>query len=107
MRFLNPRTDFAFKKIFGSEQNKAILISFLNAILYEEESVIEDLEILDPYQAPATQGLKDSFLDVKARITGNKLVVIEMQVLNLLSFRKRILYNAAKAYSNQLEVSIP
>ncbi|MGA1263607.1 MAG: Rpn family recombination-promoting nuclease/putative transposase, partial [Prochlorothrix sp.] len=103
MRFLNPRTDFAFKKIFGSQQNKAILISFLNALLYREQPTIEDLEILDPYQAPVVQGLKDSYLDVKARITGNKLVVIEMQVLNVLGFKKRILYNATKAFANQLK----
>jgi len=59
MRFLNPRTDFAFKKIFGSSENKGILISFLNALLYQEQPVIEDLEILDLYQPPAVQGLKD------------------------------------------------
>lgn len=103
MRFLNPRTDFAFKKIFGSSENKGILISFLNALLYQEQPVIEDLEILDLYQPPAVQGLKDSFLDVKARITGNTFVVIEMQVLNVLGFKKRILYNATKAFSNQLQ----
>ncbi len=34
MRFISPKTDFAFKKIFGSEQSKDILISFLNAIIY-------------------------------------------------------------------------
>ena len=33
MRFLNPKTDFAFKKIFGSEQHREVLLSFLNAIL--------------------------------------------------------------------------
>ena len=36
MRFLNPKTDFAFKKIFGSQQSKPILIDFLNALLYEQ-----------------------------------------------------------------------
>ncbi len=38
--FINPKTDFAFKKIFGSEQSKEILISFLNAMLYEGEDTI-------------------------------------------------------------------
>ncbi|MGL4378508.1 MAG: PD-(D/E)XK nuclease family transposase, partial [Microcoleaceae cyanobacterium] len=49
MRFINPKTDFAFKKIFGSEQSKDILISFLNGMLYEGKSVILDLEIVNPY----------------------------------------------------------
>jgi predicted transposase/invertase (TIGR01784 family) len=103
MNFINPKTDFAFKKIFGSSESKDILISFLNALLYEAQPVIEDLEILDPYLAPKIQGVKDTYLDVKAKITGNKTVIIEMQVLNVESFEKRILYNAAKAYSVQLK----
>ncbi len=43
MRFINPKTDYAFKIIFGSDQSKEILISFLNAILYQEKDVIQDL----------------------------------------------------------------
>jgi predicted transposase/invertase (TIGR01784 family) len=103
MIFINPKTDFAFKKIFGSEQNKDILISFLNALLYDGNPVIQDLEILNPYLAPKIRGIKDTYLDVKARIMGNKTVIIEMQVLNVEGFEKRILYNAAKAYSIQLD----
>ncbi|BAZ13477.1 hypothetical protein NIES4071_53160 [Calothrix sp. NIES-4071] len=104
MTFINPKTDFAFKKIFGSKQSKDILINFLNAILYQEKTVILDLEIIDPYQAPRIKGIKDSYLDVKATITGNKTVIIEMQVLNVLGIDKRVLYNAAKAFSIQLRV---
>lgn len=102
MIFINPKTDFAFKKIFGSDQSKDILISFLNGILYNGESVVEDLEILNPYQVPHIRGVKDTYLDVRAKITGEKTVIIEMQVLNVEGFEKRILYNAAKAYSIQL-----
>jgi predicted transposase/invertase (TIGR01784 family) len=103
MRFINPKTDFAFKKIFGSEQSKDILISFLNALLYDGNSTIEDLEIINPYLAPKIRGIKDTYLDVRAKITGDKTVIIEMQVLNVEGFEKRILYNAAKAYSIQLD----
>jgi predicted transposase/invertase (TIGR01784 family) len=102
--FINPKTDFAFKKIFGSKQSKDILISFLDAILYQSTSTITDLEILDPYQAPRIQGIKESFLDVKAALKDGQTVIIEMQVLNVLGFDKRVLYNAAKAFSIQLNV---
>jgi predicted transposase/invertase (TIGR01784 family) len=102
MIFINPKTDFAFKKIFGSEQSHDILISFLNGILYNGESIIADLEILNPYQAPRIRGVKDTYLDVKAQLADGKTVIIEMQVLNIEGFEKRILYNAAKAYSIQL-----
>jgi predicted transposase/invertase (TIGR01784 family) len=104
MIFINPKTDFAFKKIFGSEQSHDILISFLNGILYDGEPVIADLEILNPYQAPRIRGVKDTYLDVKALLATGQTVIIEMQVLNVEGFEQRILYNAAKAYSIQLGV---
>jgi predicted transposase/invertase (TIGR01784 family) len=104
MMFINPKTDFAFKKIFGSKESTDILISFLNAILHQGKEVIVDLVILDPYQAPRIKGMKDSFLDIKATLRNHQTVIIEMQVLNTLGFEKRILYNAAKAYSTQLRV---
>jgi predicted transposase/invertase (TIGR01784 family) len=107
MIFINPKIDFAFKKIFGSEDSKDILISFLNALIYEAQPIIQDLEILNPYVAPKIRGLKDTFLDIKAKIIDSetkeeRTVIIEMQVLNVEGFEKRILYNAAKSYSIQL-----
>lgn len=106
MRFINPKTDFAFKKIFGDEQNKEILISFLNAILYQGNSAIESLEILNPYQPPKIRGIKDTYLDIRAKLNNEQTVIIEMQVLNVEGFEKRILYNAAKAYSIQLDTGV-
>lgn len=103
MRFINPKTDYAFKKIFGSNQSKEILISFLNAILYHEKEVIQDLEILNPYSPGASFGLKDTYLDVKAKLDNDTTVLIEMQVLNKYAFDKRVMYNAAKSYANQLD----
>ena len=104
MRFISPKTDFAFKKIFGSTDSQDILISFLNALIYDGEPIIQDLKIIDPYLAATVIGLKDSYLDVKAQITGNKTVIIEMQVLNVAAFEKRVVYNLAKTYANQLKI---
>ncbi len=99
-----PKTDFAFKKIFGSPQSTNILISFLNAMLYEGRPTIQTLSIIDPYQAPRIEGIKDSYLDVKAVLADGQVVIIEMQVFNVLGFKERVLYKAAKAFSIQLEV---
>ena len=44
---INPRVDFAFKKLFGSEENKDLLISLINAIVSEEEQVVE-VELKNP-----------------------------------------------------------
>ncbi|MCP2729308.1 Rpn family recombination-promoting nuclease/putative transposase [Limnofasciculus baicalensis] len=103
MMFINPKTDYAFKKIFGSSQSKDILISFLNAIIYEGNSIIADLEIINPHLPPQIEGLKDTYLDVRAKLRDGSIVIIEMQVLNVESFGKRVLYNAAKTYAFQLE----
>ena len=104
MKFINPKTDFAFKKIFGSTNSQDILISFLNALIYDGQPIIQDLQIIDPYLAATVIGLKDSYLDVRAQITGNKTVIIEMQVLNVAAFEKRVIYNLAKTYANQLQI---
>lgn len=103
MTFINPKTDYAFKKIFGSSDNKGILISFLNAMIYDGNPTIEDLEIINPNLPPKITGLKDTYLDVKARLADGTLVIIEMQVLNVEFFGKRVLYNAAKTYVSQLQ----
>jgi predicted transposase/invertase (TIGR01784 family) len=105
MIFINPKTDYAFKKIFGSSESKNILISFLNALIYEGNPTIEDLEIINPNLPPKVEGLKDSYLDVKAQLKDGTLVIIEMQVINVQSFGKRVFYNAAKTYAFQLEAA--
>lgn len=103
MRFINPKTDYAFKKIFGSSQSKDILISFLNALVYDGKPTIADLEIINTNLPPKVQGLKDTYLDVKAQLNNGTFVIIEMQVLNVQSFGKRVVFNAAKTYAFQLQ----
>ncbi len=104
MEFLDVKTDYAFKKVFGSENSKDILISFLNAVVdFQEDNKIKDLTIIDPYNVPLLKGMKDTYVDVKAILNDNTKVIIEMQVLNWAGFEKRILYNAAKNYSMQLK----
>lgn len=103
MTFINPKTDYAFKRIFGSSESKDIPISFLNAIIYDGNPTIEDLEIIDPNLPPRVEGLKDSSLDVKAQLADGTIVIIEIQILNVESPDKRVLYNANKTYASQLQ----
>ena len=103
MRFLDVKTDYAFKKVFGSADSKPILISFLNALIgFPKGREVTDLVIVDPYQIPLLQGMKDTYVDVKATLADGREVIVEMQVLNVKGFEQRILYNAAKSYSRQL-----
>jgi len=64
MNFISPKTDFAFKKIFGSTDSQDILISLLNALIYNTNPVIQDLEIIDPYHPGDGVDRKDSYLIV-------------------------------------------
>ena len=103
MQFLDVKTDYAFKKVFASDDSKDKLISFLNAIIYDQSKVkIKDLTIVDPYNIPMIKGMKDTYVDVKALLNDDTKVIIEMQVLHHEAFDKRVLYNAAKNYSIQL-----
>ncbi|MBF0429141.1 MAG: Rpn family recombination-promoting nuclease/putative transposase, partial [Magnetococcales bacterium] len=103
MRFIDPRIDFAFKKIFGSEDAKDILISFLESLLgLEGDRRIAELTILDPFQAPRIRELKSTILDVRCKDHRGLSYVVEMQVEKVSAFLKRVQYNSAKAYSNQI-----
>ncbi len=104
MQFINPTTDFAFKKIFGSPESTDILLSFLNAVLgFESPYRIQSVVIQDPYIPPVIKGMKDSFVDVRATDELGKQYIIEMQVCPVLSFEQRVLYNACKKYAGQIK----
>lgn len=98
MRFINPKIRFAFNKIFSTAKNTDILISFLNAMLYEGQPIIEGLEIIDPYVVLKIIGTKDSYLDVIAKLNNGTSVIIEIQVLYVQTLAKLVLYNTAKTY---------
>lgn len=103
MKFIDPRIDFAFKKIFGGEDTKEILISFLESLMgLHGDKCIKEIQILDPYLAPKIQEMKYSVLDVKCVDRRGVHYVVEMQIRKVRAFLKRIQYNAAKAYVNQI-----
>jgi predicted transposase/invertase (TIGR01784 family) len=104
MKFIDPRIDFAFKKIFGSQDAKDILINFLEALLeLSGKKKIKKIAIIDPFAAPRLKGLKLSVLDVKCTDHRGITYIVEMQVRKTGAFLKRIQYNAAKIYANQIE----
>jgi predicted transposase/invertase (TIGR01784 family) len=105
MQFADPRTDFAFKLIFGNDKAREVLISFLNAVIgLEGIHAIAEVTILNPYQAPKISTLKRSYLDVKCRDNRGVEFVVEMQVEYTEGLEKRIEYNACKAYVGQIQI---
>ncbi|NOQ36653.1 MAG: Rpn family recombination-promoting nuclease/putative transposase [Methylococcaceae bacterium] len=104
MKFANPTNDIAFKKIFGDSHKKEILISLLNAILgFKNNKTIKDVTIVNPYQVPKIEELKETILDIKATNQDNEHFIVEMQKKDLGNFAKRSLYYTSKAYVQQLE----
>ena len=104
MKFVDPKTDIAFKKIFGNDAHKEILQDFLNEILILE-SPIASLEILNPYQVPKLYDLKVTSLDIKAKDQLEREFIIEMQVAKEDWFLQRAMYYSAKSYGQQLKIS--
>jgi len=107
MQFTDPRSDYAFKRIFGNDKAHDILISFLDAVMgLEGDRRIKSVVILNPYEAPKIKELKHSFLDVKCTDHREVHYVVEMQVEYVKGLIKRIVYNSSKAYVNQIERGI-
>jgi predicted transposase/invertase (TIGR01784 family) len=104
MKFVDIKNDVAFRKIFGNENRKEVLISFLNAVLLlENNNKIMSVDILTPYQLPAIKGGKVTIVDVKAKDQNQKSYIVEMQVAEVDGFDKRVLYYASKSYSAQID----
>ena len=103
MQFVDPKNDLAFKKIFGDDRHKSILISFLNSVLdFKGQQTIVDVTLANPYQVPKIPELKETILDIKATNQKNEEFIVEMQKKDLGDFSKRSLYYTSKAYIAQL-----
>jgi len=101
-KYLDPKVDFLFKRIFG--ENKDILISFLNSMLpLEEGQEIVSIEYLSPEQVPDTGLGKNSIVDVRCIDNYDRAFIVEMQSEWSNVFRKRLLINGSKAVVRQLD----
>ena len=101
-RLLNPKIDFVFKKIFGSEKHPGVLISFLNAVLKPKNN-ITDVEIKNTDIDKSYIEDKFSRLDVKAVTSKNEIINIEKKKKNEYNMIQRSLYYWSKLYEEQLE----
>ena len=102
MRYLDPKNDLIFKRIFGEHPD--ILLSFLNAVLpLDDGKQIVSLEYLPAELVPEIPGLKNSIVDVRCMDVTGRLFIVEMQMFWIDSFKSRVLFNAAKAYVRQVD----
>ena len=98
---LNPKIDFVFKKIFGSEEHPEILISFLNAVLKPKKPIVS-VEIKNSDLEKEYIEDKFSRLNVKALTSNKEIINIEIQLKNEYNMIQRSLYYWSKLYEEQL-----
>ena len=100
-KYLDPKADVTFKKVFGEHKN--LIISFLNALLpLDKGRQIESIEYLPAELVPRTPIDKDTSVDVRCEETGGRKFIVEMQMNWRASFKRRVLFNASKAYVMQM-----
>ena len=103
MRYLNPKADLTFKKVFGEHPD--LVMSLLNALLpLTPDQEITEIEYLTAEMVPDNPLRKNSIVDVRCKDIQGRQFIVEMQMIWSPEFMQRVLFNASKAYVRQLDV---
>lgn len=110
LELLDPKTDFAFRKLFGSntDKSKRILLSLINAYVVKDPritprmTIIEEIRVINPYNIAEFDADKESILDIKAMDENGHLYNIEMQATSDSEYFRRALFYWAKVYASQI-----
>ena len=102
MKYLDPKADLTFKKVFG--EHPELVKSLLNALLpfKSKEEEITSVTYLTPEMVPQTPTRKFSIVDVRCEDAQGRQFIVEMQMVWSAEFKQRVLFNASKAYVKQL-----
>ncbi|HLQ44111.1 MAG TPA: Rpn family recombination-promoting nuclease/putative transposase [Planctomycetaceae bacterium] len=100
---VDPKVDYAFKRVFGLEKNRDLLASLIEAVLAGSNyGPIADLQILNPFNDKNWPDDKLSILDIKARDRFGRLFDVEMQMLPRTDLRERLLFYWAELFTQQM-----
>ena len=103
MKYLNPRADLTFKRVFGEHPD--LVMSLLNALLpLAANQEITDIEYLPSEMVPENPLRKNSIVDVRCKDKQGRQFLVEMQMIWSPEFRQRVLFNASKAYVRQINI---
>ncbi len=101
---IDPKIDCVFKALLGADENRNLLVHFLNAFLIQDlREPLVWVEILNPYNDKEFLSDKLSIVDVKAKDSHDRLYQIEIQLTSYTHLPARILYNWTDIYSQQLQ----
>lgn len=102
MRYLNPKADLTFKRVFGEHPD--LVMSFLNALLpLQPEEDITEIEYLPSEMVPENPLRKNSIVDVRCKDNKGRYFIVEMQMIWSPEFKQCVLFNASKAYVRQMD----
>ena len=101
-KFINPFTDVGFKKIFGQEVSKDLLIDFLNDLLVGERS-IKDITFLDKELLPEYMGDRGVIYDIYCTTEAGEHIIVEMQNRQQTNFKERALFYLSHTITRQGE----
>uniref|UniRef100_A0A3B0IYI4 PD-(D/E)XK nuclease family transposase n=1 Tax=Wolbachia endosymbiont of Aleurodicus dispersus TaxID=1288877 RepID=A0A3B0IYI4_9RICK len=105
LKFLDPKLDLTFKKIFGTEKNKNILIHFLNDILgFSGVHEIQEIEFLSTIMDPEIASDKQSIVDVLCKDSQGNKYIVEMQITRDKGFEKCAQYMLPKPTQDSEEI---
>ena len=100
--YINPFTDIGFKRIFGQELSKPLLINFLNNLLIGEKRIV-DLTFLDKEQPPVFVDDRSLIYDIYCELDDNEKIIVEMQNCEQSYFKRRSIYYVSEAIARQGE----
>ena len=102
-RYINLFTDYGFKKIFGEEPNKNLLLDFLNELLREEQGEIRDLTYLKTEQLGDTDIDRKAIFDLYCENERGEKFIVELQKSKQNFFKDRALYYSTFPIREQAE----
>ena len=91
-KYINPFTDYGFKKLFGEEPNKDLLLDFLNELLKEQEGEIKEISYLPAEKLPISQGDRKAVFDIYCTNEKGEKFIVEIQKTKQKYFKDRTLY---------------
>lgn len=101
-KYLNPFTDYGFKKIFGEEASKPLLIDFLNALLLEQDKIV-DLTFKNNEQLGQTDIDRKAIYDIYCENEKGEKFIVELQKAKQNYFKERTIYYSTFPIREQAE----
>jgi predicted transposase/invertase (TIGR01784 family) len=99
-KYFNPYTDFGFKKLFGEEANKDLLIDFLNSLL-PVEHIVETLEFRNSEQLGFSESERRSVFDICCQAKSGERFIVEMQTAKHRYFKDSSLFYVSRPIVEQ------